>query len=81
VVLSKPDKQGQITFTWTETGGPPVVPPSRQGYGTRFITSTLQGLFGGKVSVDYRPEGLCLSVSGPAATLFSAEDNLDPSMP
>lgn len=45
-----------FALTWTEMGGPPVVPPSRKGFGSRLIE---RGLFGaGTVALDYRPEGL-----------------------
>ncbi|QQR39615.1 sensor histidine kinase [Devosia rhizoryzae] len=45
-------------FKWEESGGPPVVVPSRTGFGSRLITKVLAADFEGKVSVEYRPEGL-----------------------
>jgi two-component sensor histidine kinase len=40
-----------LAFSWTESGGPEVKPPERNGFGSRLVASTLQGL--GKVVVDY----------------------------
>ncbi len=36
----------RLVLTWTETGGPPVSPPSRRGFGSRLIE---RGLAGGAV--------------------------------
>ena len=33
---------GQLVFRWIETGGPPVKPPARQGFGTRVMESMIQ---------------------------------------
>ena len=42
----------RVTFTWTEIGGPPVVPPARTGFGTRLIGRGLAGSFGGEVNAE-----------------------------
>lgn len=44
--------------TWTETGGPPVVEPTRKGFGSRLIERSLRGELKGAAEMDYRPEGL-----------------------
>ncbi len=46
-----------LQLEWRESGGPPVSPPSRQGFGSRMIGAALHG-GEGKVTFDYRPEGL-----------------------
>lgn len=56
---------GVLALTWTETGGPPVSPPTRQGFGSRLIERSLEGALGGKAKLDYRPEGLACSVRLP----------------
>ncbi len=50
--------------------GPGGVTPRRASFGTRFVTGTLESIFGGPVSLDYDPGGLRLTVSGPATGLF-----------
>jgi PAS domain S-box-containing protein len=47
-----------LALTWTETGGPPVVAPTRRGFGSRLIERSLRGELKGAASMDYRPEGL-----------------------
>jgi two-component sensor histidine kinase len=47
-----------LQLRWVETGGPPVSPPERRGFGSRLIEQVLAEDFGGKVSLRYEPEGL-----------------------
>ncbi|WP_165191054.1 sensor histidine kinase [Caulobacter soli] len=47
-----------LALTWTETGGPPVIPPARRGFGSRLIERSLRGELKGAATMDYRPEGL-----------------------
>lgn len=74
--LSTPD--GTVSFTWEvsdadpvtvsvhwqEAGGPPVVEPSRVGYGTRYLRSALASLFGAKPVMIFSPAGLRCDVTG-----------------
>ena len=59
----------RLTITWTETGGPPVVEPSRVGYGTKYIRSALTGLFGESPELKFSAHGLRCSVCGPVSRL------------
>jgi two-component sensor histidine kinase len=56
------DAGRRVDLTWTETGGPPVSPPSSRGFGSRLI-ATSGRQFGRAPSVDYRPEGLACRLS------------------
>ena len=47
-----------FTFSWTETGGPPVAPPVRTGFGSRLITKVLAADFDGTVRIEYSPQGV-----------------------
>ncbi|MFC4314654.1 sensor histidine kinase [Steroidobacter flavus] len=47
-----------LRLHWTESGGPPVSPPERRGFGSRLIEQVLAEDFGGKVNLCYAPEGL-----------------------
>ncbi|MBA2400969.1 MAG: sensor histidine kinase, partial [Bradyrhizobium sp.] len=54
-----------LTITWVETGGPPVVEPSRTGYGTRYMRSALAGLFGERPDLVFATDGLRCTIHGP----------------
>jgi two-component sensor histidine kinase len=50
----EPDQSGSVLkFRWRESGGPPVSPPTRQGFGSQL----LKGIFS-NVSLEYPVEGL-----------------------
>jgi two-component sensor histidine kinase len=48
---------GTYRLRWEEIGGPEVEEPTRRGFGTRLITRLVKQ-FNGKVSMQYRPQGL-----------------------
>lgn len=43
---------------WSETGGPPTLAPSRQGFGSKLIQTTMVYDLGGLVDLDYLESGL-----------------------
>ena len=47
-----------LRLTWVESGGPPVSPPDRQGFGSRLIERGLRAGLGGSASMRYEPQGL-----------------------
>jgi PAS domain S-box-containing protein len=47
-----------VELLWTESGGPPVEPPARTGFGTQLIQGTIGFELGGTVDADFRPTGL-----------------------
>src|SRR5579863_9815646 len=53
---------GQLLVRWTETGGPPVEPPARRGFGSRVI-ERMTGQLNGKADFDWRPEGLVCEIT------------------
>lgn len=56
---------GTLTMEWTESGGPMVGVPRKQGFGTRLIGASIERQLGGRVHFDWRPDGLCCSFSIP----------------
>jgi two-component sensor histidine kinase/PAS domain-containing protein len=48
----------RIRLVWRESGGPPVTPPTRRGFGSRLIEQTLGHDLGEKCVVDYAPQGV-----------------------
>ncbi|CAN7589147.1 PAS domain-containing protein [Phenylobacterium sp. LjRoot219] len=51
------DRRRNVELTWTESGGPALQPPKRQGFGSRLI-ARLAAQLGGALDLDWRPEGL-----------------------
>jgi two-component system CheB/CheR fusion protein len=47
----------RLLIEWQETGGPPVLAPSRSGYGTSIIRELIPFELGGAVDLAFAPEG------------------------
>ena len=70
---------GQLEIEWsrtadqglalrrTETGGPPVTPPTNNGFGSRILGEVIEGQLDGKVCLDWRAEGLTCQSTTPLA--------------
>lgn len=65
--LSTPDGRVEIDWSceavdleinWTESGGPPVVPPNRKGFGSRVIERSLPRELGAPAELRFQPGGL-----------------------
>jgi PAS domain S-box-containing protein len=56
---------GRLIVRWTEIGGPPVKPPTRQGFGTRVMESMIRGQLEGEIRFDWRAEGLECEIALP----------------
>lgn len=54
-----------LTCRWTESGGPPVTPPARQGFGSMILTRVLSQQIGAKVDASYSPQGFELRADIP----------------
>jgi PAS domain S-box-containing protein len=48
----------RLTLVWREIDGPPVVPPTHRGFGSRLLERTLAHDLDGCVRVDFAPDGL-----------------------
>jgi len=73
---------GALKITWRESDGPPVLPPTRSGFGSKIIKASLASQRGGSATFDWKPEGLSCDLIIP---LVSAEAmpamNSNPSQP
>jgi PAS domain S-box-containing protein len=56
---------GTLRFSWRETGGPPVQPPRRQGFGSRLLQRVLITQVQAEVVTDYAPGGFSLTMLAP----------------
>jgi PAS domain S-box-containing protein len=54
-----------LRMTWREVGGPPVAAPERKGFGSRLLEKGLPAELGGRVSLDFRPDGLVCTIEAP----------------
>lgn len=56
-----------VEMEWRERDGPPVTPPTRQGFGSRLVKRVLGGDLRGSAEVDYAPAGLQCRLAFPLA--------------
>ncbi len=52
----------QLHLRWTETGGPRVTAPTKEGFGTRAITRML-GQLNGEVKFEWREDGMICEIT------------------
>jgi two-component sensor histidine kinase len=52
----------RMRLRWQESGGPPVTPPGRKGFGSRLIESGLAQELDGEVRLDYELAGVVCQI-------------------
>ncbi|RYE35540.1 MAG: PAS domain S-box protein [Hyphomicrobiales bacterium] len=62
----------QFRLRWCESGGPPVMPPSRKGFGSRLIERSFPAARTGTASA-YLPDGLVFTLDAPFDALGDGE--------
>jgi PAS domain S-box-containing protein len=65
-----------ITILWTELDGPPVMPPTRKGFGSRVMNALIREI-GGTIAFDWREDGLRCDVTVPDGRLARGSGPLD----
>ena len=69
----EPGAEGdRLLLTWIETGGPPVVLPTKRGFGTMLIERGLRQDMSADVTIEFAPTGVKASVSAPLDTASPA---------
>lgn len=63
--IDKTPQGSRLVLHWQEKGGPPVPPPSRQGFGSKVIERGLAHELGGTARLDYRADGLVCTIDIP----------------
>jgi light-regulated signal transduction histidine kinase (bacteriophytochrome) len=64
---------GGLTLSWTESGGPPVSPPKRRGFGSTLIERALAMETDGHACLRYLPGGVVCDVALPSAAIASLD--------
>ncbi|MCU7553907.1 GAF domain-containing protein [Alteromonas sp. ASW11-19] len=60
------DKDRGLCMDWQELGGPPVKPPTREGFGMTLIRSVIPHELGGELDITFDPHGVHASMQIPA---------------
>lgn len=55
----------RLKLQWRESGGPPVAPPARRGFGSRLIERGLAAELGGEAKLLFEPSGLTCVLEAP----------------
>jgi two-component sensor histidine kinase len=58
-----------MELVWRESGGPPVTPPTKRGFGTRMIERGLASKLRAAVKIEFEPDGLVCTLAAPVAQL------------
>ena len=61
-------EERRLHMRWTEQGGPPVVPPTHEGFGSLLVGRALAQELGGKVQVDYKSSGVVCMIDASIQT-------------
>jgi PAS domain S-box-containing protein len=71
-VIESEDRLKQLRIRWSESGGPPVAPPKRQGFGSRLIRRSIEGELGGNMVLNFAESGVAYDISVPLTSPTSA---------
>ncbi len=56
--MGRGEEGRELAIDWSESNGPPVSPPTKRGFGSEMIASTIEYELDGRTMVHYRPQGL-----------------------
>jgi two-component sensor histidine kinase/DNA-binding response OmpR family regulator len=62
------ERSGTLTLHWRETGGPAVVTPKTQGFGTKIMHASIKHQIGGDVVWEWHASGLRCTLQIPTAS-------------
>ncbi len=69
------DADGSVTLDWKEAGGPPVVMPTRHGFGSTIIRQSIPHELGGQVTLDYAASGFNAHFVLPSQHVLVADES------
>jgi PAS domain S-box-containing protein len=62
-------EEAEFRFRWQEHDGPPVKPPTREGFGRVLLEKLVAQDFGAKPKVSFAPEGLSYEIHAPFSAI------------
>jgi PAS domain S-box-containing protein len=68
------DGTRSFRLVWQESGGPPVAPPQRRGFGSKVLGRLTAGALEGQAMLEYRAEGLVWLLVAPWDRVVAATD-------
>ena len=74
----KRNASGDLIVRWEEKGGPPVVPPTRKGFGSTIVTRSVPYDLGGKASIEFAKSGVCAEFCIPGRHVSEAHGDHKP---
>ncbi len=67
--VSGEGKTAELSMLWTERGGPPVMRPKQQGFGSRLIGTAASRSFRGRAELNYSEAGVTWSLVAPLSAM------------
>lgn len=64
--------EARFTFQWQERDGPPVAPPTRQGFGRTLLEKAAAQDFGAQPKINFAPDGLSYEIDTPLSVVAAA---------
>ncbi len=64
-IVRSDSQAAHLRILWLESGGPPVEPPKRQGFGSRLIRRSIEGELDGALGIDFDGPGVSYDMSIP----------------
>jgi PAS domain S-box-containing protein len=58
-------QQPTLHIAWRESGGPPVAPPKRRGFGSLLVERSISAEHGGHAALDFDPDGVRCTIDIP----------------
>ena len=74
VAMSLSQTDTSCVVEWREIGGPPVVAPSGEGFGSRLMELSIVRQLGGGIARDWLPDGLVVRLEVPKAAMSRGRD-------
>jgi PAS domain S-box-containing protein len=72
---------GGFELVWQERGGPSVAPPARRGFGSTLLERVTGRELGGEARMDFRPDGVRVTICADASALASPPSDAQPLAP
>ncbi|MEO5598918.1 MAG: PAS domain S-box protein [Novosphingobium sp.] len=62
----------RFIMSWRESGGPPVTPPTKKGFGSLVIFTMIESAMQASVDLDYAPTGILCQINAPLSRVLDS---------